>query len=110
MFNFQECTCKCRENRCNTPSDRGCEGLNGIYYGYKGLHINNYDENETITYLFTPKEPYSDKFFKYMERNFKGQYYRVNEQEQDTMDDFTIDETLSYLNSKNNGHERKGNF
>ena len=45
-----------------------------------------------------------------MERNFKGQYYRVNEQEQDTMDDFTIDETLSYLNSKNNGHERKGNF
>ena len=109
MFNFQQCTCKCRENRCNTPSDRGCEGSNGIYFGYKRLQINDF-ENETITYLFTPKEPYSDKFFKYMERNFKGQYYRNNEQRYLTMDEFTIDETLSYLNSKNNGHERKGNF
>ena len=39
-----------------------------------------------------------------MERNFKGQYYTNNRRY--GMDAFYINETLSYLNSPNNGQER----
>ena len=75
----------------------------GILFGNKRLRTKN---NKTITYLFTPKRVHSNKFFKYMERNFKGQYYRNNREENYGRDYFSIDETLTYLDSPNSGQER----
>ena len=85
----------------------GCLGSNGIYFGYKKSRL-HFEENETITYLFTPKLTQSEKFFKYMERNFEGQYYRRNRQNSFSieMSEISIDEKLSYLNNQNNGQER----